>query len=250
MGWYAAGVRGFSFHYYAINQARLCIRAQKTWHFCWISLPRELERRGRAHTQGNTTHKASNETNYAQNRLGWISPSLLWAGLQSTHCNTIFTHRWWEISFWLSTGTNIISSVLTTSGAIYSPFDWLVIFLLATNVHAKKNIHFSFSSKEEHVSSSSERCRVREGALRINWEASQPTHQCWRVRSSGGSVRPPTCRVGSWKGKFRLNCGGAILCLWVRFRCPQGGGGERWAGEKKIVMQLLCWLQPKPEIES
>lgn len=50
VGRYVVGVRGFLFHYYAINEARLCICTEKTWQFCLISLPCNLEHRKRDHT--------------------------------------------------------------------------------------------------------------------------------------------------------------------------------------------------------
>lgn len=53
---------GFFFHYYAINQARLCICTRKTWQFCWISLPRALERRKREVTCAGTQRRPTRGT--------------------------------------------------------------------------------------------------------------------------------------------------------------------------------------------
>lgn len=52
---------------------------------------------------------------------------------------------------------------------------------------------------------SSQRCSVREGALRINWDAFfSPTQQCWRMRR----VSLPTCRVGCYRAGWALIAAG------------------------------------------
>ena len=62
VGWYLVGVRGFSFHSYAIHQARLCICTEKTWQSCLISLPCDLEHWKRDHMHASTRAKTCAQT--------------------------------------------------------------------------------------------------------------------------------------------------------------------------------------------
>lgn len=70
------GVRGFSFHDYAINQARLCIRAQKTWHF-WEDFAALWTWGGGSHARERHANR-TNETRCTRSGPGSISPESAW----------------------------------------------------------------------------------------------------------------------------------------------------------------------------
>lgn len=88
---------------------------------------------------------------------------------------------------------------------------------------------------------SSERCCVREGALRINWDASHPLGSVggWEAVEGQSS----NMQSGLLKGKFGLNCSSSILC-WL-----PSAATRRWRVEKKSnVTQQLRFLSESPDI--
>lgn len=136
-------------------------------------------------------------------------------------------------------------AILPYSGILQLPFKWIISQLInQSSIHLNCSKRGPHLLSQEHVSSftsaiSSERCCVREEALRINWDASHPLGSVGGCNAMEG--QSSNMQSGLLKGRFSLNCSSSAVTR--RWKVGGGVGGDVMMPQLHIVFTLSQgWL--------